>query len=60
MTTQQLYLFSGLYLLLTVVVAFFTRATPRRIGGAVAGAVAAGAVCLLVVALGERMHPDGR
>ena len=56
MTTQQLYLFSGLYLLLTVVVAFFTRATPRRIAGAVAGATAAGVVCLFIVALGERMQ----
>jgi hypothetical protein len=55
MTTQQLYLFSGLYLLLTVVVAFFTRATPRRIARAVAGAAAAGVVCLAIVDLGERM-----
>jgi uncharacterized membrane protein YqjE len=56
MTTQQLYLFSGLYLLLTVVVAFLTRATLRRIAGAVAGAIATGVVCLFIVALGERME----
>jgi hypothetical protein len=56
MTTQQLYVFSGLYLLLTVIVAFFTRATARRIAGAVAGATAAGVVCLLIIALGERMQ----
>src|SRR5262245_27360600 len=56
MTTQQLYLFSGLYLLLTVVVAFLTRATPRRIAGAVAGAVASGVACLFIVVLGERMQ----
>jgi hypothetical protein len=56
MTTQQLYLFSGLYLLLTVVVASFTRATPRRIAGALAGAAAAGVVCLFIIALGERMQ----
>jgi len=56
MTTQQLYLFSGLYLLLTLVVAFFTRAAPRRIAGAVAGAIATGVVCLFIVALGERMQ----
>src|SRR5947208_3598235 len=46
MTTQQLYLFSGLYLIALVVVAFFTRATMRRIAGALAGAAVASAVAL--------------
>jgi hypothetical protein len=55
MTTQQIYLFSGLYLVLTVVVAFFTRATARRIAGAVAGGAASGAVALGIIALGERV-----
>jgi hypothetical protein len=54
-TTQQIFLFSGLYLLLSVVVAFFTRANARRIAGAVAGAAASGLVALGVVALGERV-----
>jgi len=34
MTTQQLYLFNGLYLLVLVVVALCTRATARRIARA--------------------------
>src|SRR5438552_1541970 len=53
MTAQQLYLFSGLYLVALVVVAFFTRATVRRIAGALAGAAVASAVALGVDALGE-------
>ena len=53
MTTQQLYLFSLLYLVLLVAVAILTRATPRRIGGALAGAAVAGVVGLGVVAVGE-------
>jgi hypothetical protein len=54
MTTQQILVFSGLYLVLSVVVAFFTRANARRIAGAVAGAVASGLVALVMIALGER------
>jgi hypothetical protein len=37
MTTLQLHVFNGLYLALLIVVAFFTRATARRIAGALAG-----------------------
>jgi hypothetical protein len=55
MTTQQLYLFSLLYLVVTAVVAVLTRATPRRLAGAVAGALAAGVVVLGIVHLGEHV-----
>jgi hypothetical protein len=44
MTTTQLHLFDGLYLVVFIVVAILTRATPRRIAGALAGGVAAGVV----------------
>ena len=53
MTTNQLYLFSCLYLVVTVAAAVLTRATPRRIGGAFAGSTAAGVAGLGIVALGE-------
>jgi len=54
MTEQQLYFFSGLALAISVVAALLTRATPRRIAGAVAGAVVAGVALLALVSLGER------
>src|SRR6266542_3987757 len=44
MTTQQLYLFNGLYLVVLLVVAVVTRATARRIAGAFAGGAAIGVV----------------
>jgi hypothetical protein len=53
MTTQQLYLFNALYLVLFVVVAILTRATARRIVGAVAGGAVAGVAALGLIALGE-------
>jgi hypothetical protein len=53
MTTQQLHLFNGLCLVILVVVAFFTRATARRIAGALAGGTAAGVAALGIIALGE-------
>jgi len=53
-TIQQIYLFTCLYLVLLAVVAVLTRATPRRIAGALAGAALAGAVMLPAIALGER------
>ena len=53
MTTQQLHLFNGLYLVVLVVVAVLTRATARRIAGALAGGAAAGVVALSIIALGE-------
>jgi hypothetical protein len=55
MTTQQLYLFGVLHLFATALVAVLTRATPRRIAGALAGGAAAGVVTLGIVALGERV-----
>jgi hypothetical protein len=53
-TAQQLHLFNGLYLVVLVVVAVLTRATARRIAGALAGAAVMNPVGLAIVALGER------
>ena len=53
MTTQQLHLFNGLALVILIVVAILTRATVRRIAGALAGAAAAGVVVMGMIALGE-------
>src|SRR5215467_3474199 len=55
MTTQQLHLFNALYLVILVVVTLLTRATARRIGGALAGGAAVGVVALGILALGERL-----
>ena len=55
MTTTQLHLFNLLYLSITAVVAILTRATLRRIAGALAGGAAAGVVLLGIIALGERV-----
>ena len=55
MTKQQLYLFNCLYFVLTVAVAFLTRATPRRIVGALAGAAVCGLAGIGIVAFGERV-----
>jgi hypothetical protein len=54
MTEQQLYFFCGLALVISITAALLTRATLRRIAGAIAGAGAAGVVLLAVVTLGER------
>jgi hypothetical protein len=54
MTTQQLHLFNTLGLFIFIAVAFFTRATPRRIAGALAGGLAFGVVALGIIALGEQ------
>ena len=54
MTTQQLYLFNGLYLILTVVVAVLTHAGVRRISGALSGGLAAGLAGLGIIAFGEK------
>jgi hypothetical protein len=53
MTTQQLYLFNALYLVVLVVVAVLTRATARRIVGALVGGVAAGVLAFGMVVLGQ-------
>ena len=54
MTTEQLYLFNGLYSVVLVVIAVLTRATARRLAGALAGGVAVGAAALGIIALGEK------
>jgi fucose 4-O-acetylase-like acetyltransferase len=55
MTTQQLNLFNGLYLVLLVAVAVLTRARARRIAGSLAGGAAAGVVALGLIALWEEV-----
>ena len=55
MTTRQLYLFNGLYLVVCIVVGFVTRATSRRLVGALAGGAAGGLVALGIMALGEKV-----
>jgi hypothetical protein len=55
MTTQQLLVMSCLYLAALVVVAYFTRATPRRLAGALAGTGVAGVAALGLIALGEQV-----
>jgi hypothetical protein len=55
MTTQQIHLFNGLYLVVLIVVALLTRATARRLGGAVAGGLVAGVLMLGSIALGEEV-----
>jgi hypothetical protein len=55
MTTQQLHLFNVIYLFVLALVAILTRATPRRIAGALAGAAVFGVVALGIIALGERV-----
>jgi hypothetical protein len=53
MTTLQLHVFSGIGLVILVVVAFFTRPTARRLVGALAGGTASGVVGLGIIAFGE-------
>jgi hypothetical protein len=53
MTTQQVHLFNGFYLLVFVVVALLTRANRRRIAGALAGGTAAGVAGAGLIALWE-------
>ena len=54
MTEQQLYGFTCLYLVLTVAVAILTRATLRRIVGALAGSAVCGPAAFGIIALAER------
>jgi high-affinity Fe2+/Pb2+ permease len=53
-TAQQIHVLNCLCLLILAAVAVLTRATRRRIGGAVAGAAAAGVVALGIIAFGQR------
>jgi hypothetical protein len=56
MTTQQLHVFNCLYLAMLVVVVYMTRASPRRVEGALAGGATLGVVCLGAVALCETLE----
>jgi len=53
-TTHQLWAFNVLYFVLLVAVAILSRATARRIVGALAGGLAAGVAALGIIGLGER------
>jgi hypothetical protein len=53
MTTDQIILMIGFYLVAFVAVAYFTRAKVRRIMGALVGGAVFGLVALLALALGE-------
>jgi hypothetical protein len=55
MTAQQIHLFNCFYLAVLVTVALLTRATWRRVVGALAGGAAFGVVALGVAALGEEV-----
>src|SRR5690242_17953281 len=55
MSAQHLHQFNGLYLVVLVVVTVLTRATARRLAGALAGMIAMFPVGLAIVALGERV-----
>ena len=55
MSAYQLHLFNCLYLTILVVVAFLTRATARRIAGALIGGAAFGVMALGTIALGEEV-----
>jgi hypothetical protein len=52
-TQQQLYFFGCLYLAILAVAVVLTRATPRRLAGALVGATVMGAAALGIVAIGE-------
>lgn len=53
MTIRQIYLFICLYLVLLAIVTVLTRATPRRVAGALAGAAVDGVAMLGIIAIGE-------
>ena len=55
MTIQQLYLFNGLYLIVVIAVAYFTRATARRLVGALVAGAVISVVALGIIVLGERV-----
>jgi hypothetical protein len=55
MTTQQILLMTGLYLVALVAVIYFTRATARRVAGALVGGAAASFMALRAIALCEAL-----
>src|SRR5437763_6018224 len=56
MTSLPIILLTAGYALAFVIVAYVTRATSRRIAGALAGGAAAGLVCLGMIVLGETLR----
>jgi hypothetical protein len=56
MTTLPLILLTAGYALVFVIVAYVTRATSRRVAGALAGGAAAGLVCLGLIVLGDALR----
>lgn len=56
MTTAQLHLMNALYVAVFVFVAIVTRATPRRVAGALLGGAVTGVIALGMIALGEQMR----
>jgi hypothetical protein len=54
LTTQQLYLFNCLYLVILIATAVLMRATLRRIAGALGDAAVVGLALLSIIAFGER------
>ena len=55
MTIRQLYIFNVLYLILLAAVIILTRASLRRIAGAMVGMFAAGAAAIAVIVICERV-----
>lgn len=55
MTTLQMLLMIGAYLVVLVIVIYFTRATARRVAGALAGGAVVGLMALGAIALGEKL-----
>jgi hypothetical protein len=55
MTTQQILLMTGLYLAALVVVTYFTRATTRRVMGALVGGAVVALMALKIIALCEAL-----
>src|SRR4026208_845861 len=55
MTTEQLHLLNALYSVILIVTAVLTRATARRIIGALTGSALAGMGALGIIATGERV-----
>jgi len=55
MTVLQMLLMIGVYLVALVIIIYFTRATARRVAGALAGGAVVGLMALGSIALGENL-----